>query len=217
MSGHILIACEMIRNEVEKVMRDRGLSMPVVWIERGLHECPDRLHAHLQETIDSNRDKSCILLAYGLCGNAALGLNTSESVLILPRFHDCIRMFHAFKKNAEPAVSAATIYLTGGWAADYLDIIKQYGVRYSEEKKRVILDTMYGNYSNLCILDTGASDTGEVEVKARELADILRLKIEYARGTVRVLDDLLMERWDEEFCVIPPGKSITDDLFHPPT
>ena len=42
-----IIACSMMEHEVRAAMKDAGLDCPVVWIERELHNFPDRLRTEL--------------------------------------------------------------------------------------------------------------------------------------------------------------------------
>ena len=65
------------------------------------HNEPDKLRRDLQTAIDkanqyAEYDK--IILAYGLCGNAVVGLH-SHIPLIIPRMHDCCAMFLGSRKK----------------------------------------------------------------------------------------------------------------------
>ncbi|MGN1382926.1 MAG: DUF1638 domain-containing protein, partial [Eubacterium sp.] len=48
----ILIACSMMEDEIGRVLQEKNLQYPVVWMERGYHSYPDKLRAVLQEQID---------------------------------------------------------------------------------------------------------------------------------------------------------------------
>jgi len=48
----VLIACSMMEDEIQKVIDQEKIHYPVIWMERGYHEKPDRLRAILQEQID---------------------------------------------------------------------------------------------------------------------------------------------------------------------
>ena len=92
-----VIACEMIEDEVKEAMKRSGVHYPVQWVERGYHNIPEKLHAILQERIaraegsflekeqkcagagqsSAAKDRSYILLAFGLCGKSVAGLSSS--------------------------------------------------------------------------------------------------------------------------------------------
>ena len=65
-----LIACEVFRPELERLMRGMADAPEVAWLEQGLHETPDDLRRKVQEAVDAfeARGAQTILLAYGLCG-----------------------------------------------------------------------------------------------------------------------------------------------------
>ena len=47
-----LIACNTIRDELEKAMAETGVARSVVWIESGLHLVPDSLRRRIQEELE---------------------------------------------------------------------------------------------------------------------------------------------------------------------
>lgn len=47
----ILIACSMMEDELRRVLEEKHLTYPVIWMERGYHSSPDKLRAVLQEQI----------------------------------------------------------------------------------------------------------------------------------------------------------------------
>lgn len=47
--GQLLIACETLKDEIQKVMDSHQLEIPVHWMGNSLHNAPDRLREALQE------------------------------------------------------------------------------------------------------------------------------------------------------------------------
>ena len=39
----ILIACAMLEDEINKIYEETGCEMPIVWVERGFHNTPEKL------------------------------------------------------------------------------------------------------------------------------------------------------------------------------
>ena len=75
----ILIACSMLEDEIQHIMGEEHLTYPVVWMERGLHEFPEKLHTQLQEEIVLlERDYDTIILGYCRCGNVWRGLMSRQ-------------------------------------------------------------------------------------------------------------------------------------------
>ena len=48
-----IIACEMLRDELELAMETTGISYPTIWMEKGLHDDPQKLRNSLQAQLDA--------------------------------------------------------------------------------------------------------------------------------------------------------------------
>ena len=92
MKDVVVIACETLRYELKAAMNETGKSPDIIWIDSEYHNDPDRLRAILQQKIDSIKDTKIILLAYGCCGNALVGIKATTANLIIPKTDDCISM-----------------------------------------------------------------------------------------------------------------------------
>ena len=102
---------------------------------------PDRLRDVVQAEIDRAESEGAdlIMLAYGLCGNGALGWHTEKATLVMPRFDDCVNMMLCTgKRDRRNYLSAGHMYLTGGWTKDegaLLDMFESYLSKYGKEKR----------------------------------------------------------------------------------
>lgn len=93
--GAVIFACEMIEDEVGSALerattrdgRD-GLTTPIVWIESGLHERPEKLRDHIQLLVD-HLDEAVETGAPAELPSVRPGLgpaaNRSETLVIRPR------------------------------------------------------------------------------------------------------------------------------------
>jgi hypothetical protein len=214
--GKVLIACSMLEDEIRHSLCANGIDMPVVWADRGLHECPDKLRAEIQGKINEHARCQDVLLAFCQCGNGTVGLRSGTSRLVIPKFDDCIRMLLSNTAGAPPQVDVGCLYYTKGWMSCDSSILKQlqsYYERYGEKKARQIIGLMYKNYHGVRLIDTGAYNVGDYMGSARQAADILKMNAGVCRGTTRVIDKLLRGEWDDEFCVIPPGQITSLESF----
>ena len=92
-----LIACETVIQEVRPLMPPDLLFHT---LESGLHLYPDKLQNTLQEEIDQTpADIQRIILGFGLCSMAVVGLKARHSQLIVPRIDDCIGIFLGSRKR----------------------------------------------------------------------------------------------------------------------
>lgn len=212
-----VIACSMLEDEVRTALERCGLQLPVVWMERGLHEQPDHLRQALIEAIAAAQDADVILLTYGLCGGALDGVSSPDTRLVLPRFHDCIHMLTSHTPGSSGQVAADRLYLTAGWLRGERTLDRQYRnteKKYGAEQTRWIYQQIMGGYHGCCLLDTGAYSLPEARSHTAEIAHLLELPLETAPGTIRILEKLFSGRWDEEFLSLAPGEAVRSGCFY---
>lgn len=211
-----LIACEMLRDEVELAMARTGIEYPTIWLDKGLHDTPEKLRASLQDKIDQLDKYDTILLAMALCGGALDGISCGHARLAVPKFDDCIRIILSLEPGMRNAADARSLYYTRQWldsAGHLTRQQEQYLEKYGEKKTKKIMRLMLANYKSCRMVDTGAYDMAQWEDRAR--ADAAALNLEYGtqQGSVRVLEKLLRQEFDEEFLVVAPGETLTQRMF----
>ena len=65
-----LIACEMLRPEIEAIQKETETNYDTIWIEPGLHSTPQLLNGHLKEIFEQLSDCDRVLMPFGDCGGA---------------------------------------------------------------------------------------------------------------------------------------------------
>lgn len=184
-------------------------------LDFGLHVDPKRLRVVLQETIDASADAfDTILLGYGLCSQAVVGLYANGCTLVVPKVDDCIAIFlgsgQAYKVqySAEPG----TYYLTKGWIevgdspfSEYDSILKRYG----EKKARYLMGRLLKNYTRLALINTGQYELERYRDYCRRAAERFGLRYEEIPGSNALVKKLLHGPWDDDFVVARPGETIT--------
>ena len=95
MARYIALTCEALARPVYAAAAGSPHTINVRLFKQGLHNRPKGLRATLQEEIDAIEPGSCdaILLAYGMCGTATVGLTARHAPLVLPHAHDCITLY----------------------------------------------------------------------------------------------------------------------------
>jgi len=213
----VILACNTIRDELEKAAESTGCRHRFVWVESGLHTVTDSLRRRLQEELDRMNGVQSVILAFGLCGNAVLGLKTGDYRLVIPRVDDCITLLLGSKDKREISIRRGVVYfLTKGWMEGELNIWKQYQstvARFGLERTDRIYKKMLAHYKFLGLIDTGAYDLAEVLPQAREISAALKLELLILKGTDRYLKRLLRGPWNHDnFLLIPPSTKI--ELTH---
>lgn len=215
----IIIACSMMEDEIKKAVAETGSDIPLLWVDRGLHEYPDQLRGELTEKITQcEQDYDTIALAYGLCGNGTVGLVSEKARLVIPLFHDCIRIMTSRLHGVPPEVDIRSLYYTRGWLQS--NLVKSEGYvrclnRYGAEKTQRIYREMVKNYRSVCLLETTGYDIAACQEDASHVAEILGLELTRQAGTIRILKKLVTRQWDDEFIICEPGQAVRQEQFFP--
>lgn len=207
----MIIACKTIEQELLAAMERVGCQDPVMWLESGLHNWPDKLRSRIQELLDGCEGADSVLLAMSFCGNSVVGLKTHDFQLVIPRSDDCITLI--LGSHARRQAVKATFFLTEGWLRGEMNLWKEYQVcleRYGEKRGKRIFSALLAHYENLALVDTGCFDREKVEREVREIARVLGLNYISLEGTLDHLTALLTGPWEEaRFVRVPPRSEVT--------
>jgi hypothetical protein len=189
-------------------------------LEFGLHLRPGELTKSLQAAIDQSRDVDLILLGYGQCSRAVIGLKAEHCTLVVPRVDDCIAIFlgsrDAYQTQARK--EPGTYYLTKGWIEvgdSPFEEFKRLIDRYGEQKAERMIKLMLKNYTRLAFINTGAYELERYREYACQTAERFGLRFEEIEGAPSLVQKLLFGPWDDEIVVCPPGQTITYEMFTP--
>ena len=212
-----LISCAMLADEVNHILKQTNIDLPVIWMERGLHSTPEKLNQILQHYINMLQDQDEILLTFGLCGNGTAGLVSNHTILRLPHFDDCINQLICTQpRTRRKQTKTDALYLTRGWTLDKGAILQQYKIlsrQYEPEMRDMILRTMYDGYHTLSVIDTGCYDLKPVEQYADQAAGYLGFKRKTIPGNITTLEHLIQGTEDSNILTLAPGEPIRASLF----
>jgi hypothetical protein len=206
-----IIACATVIEEMLPFMPE-GISYEV--LDFGLHLVPNNLKSKLQEAIDASCAQfNTILLGYGLCSLALVGLQANGCTLVIPRVDDCIAIFlGSYQSYLEQArKTPGTYYLTKGWievADTPFDDYERLVAKYGKERADRVMKTLLKNYTRLVYIDTGHAEKQRYIDYARRTADQFNLRFEELPGSNSLILKLLTGPWDEEFLVVPSGGTV---------
>lgn len=188
------------------------------------HLAPKKLHQAIKEVIkltDEERRFNKILLGYGLCSNAVLGLKSNTSQIVIPKMHDCINILmgssHRFIK--EQKEHSGTFYLSKGWikhGEDPLSVLQQkplWTKKYDKKSMEKITYEVIKNYERIVFIDTNQEKLDYYLSYSQQVADYFNLKMEVIQGSLNILKKLMFGPHDEDFCVLEPGKEIVRELL----
>ena len=220
-----VIACRVIEEE----LRHLGAGLPHIlafeFFEVGLHDRPNQLRTQLQAGIarcEANPEVSVILLGYGLCGTATVGLSPRRCTLVLPRAHDCVTLFLGSKEKYAACVSRepGTYWYCPGWNRSGRSpgpdreaaLRKEYSEKFGAEEADYLIETertTLAQYTTAAYTSLGMPGDDDQRRYAERCARSLGWRFRHCPGDASLLRDLLSGPWSEDrFLVVRPGQAI---------
>lgn len=212
----LVMACATVLEEMLPLMPE-GMQHQV--FDFGLHINPEKLRRTLQEAIDAvSGQYDTIILGYGLCSLAVVGIHANHCQLVVPKVHDCIAIFLGSNSayTSQIKTEPGTYYLTKGWIevgdtpfSDYERTVQRYG----KERADYIYKLLMGNYKRLALINTGQYELERFQEYASRTAEQFGLRYEEIEGSNALIKKMLLGPWDEEFVVIQPGETFQLEHF----
>ena len=228
MTNTAIVACEIFRNEIEYLKSSHTLDIPVEYLEIASHNDSDNLRRLIQSKIDGIDEKyTRILLFYGLCGNGTSGISSGNRTLVIPKAHDCCtillgsreRFLENFGDNLSAEWTSNTYYEKKGWGSmsdnrglEQLGLNmtrEEYIEHYGEEDGSYLWETLRPKTSDeVVFISLPETRNPRVEEAVRKEADVHGKSFRLLEGSLNLLRKLIMEEWDDDILVVPPGNTI---------
>ena len=224
-----ILACAVV---IEELRAKLPSEIECEILDFGLHRTPEKLKAALQENIDNSIGFDTIVLAFGLCGQAVLGLKSKTSTLVVPRADDCIAIFlgsrGAYLKQQHE--NPGSLFLSKGWIEGRIDdsasppkmkeydlMVTRYGKKRADRMQEVFREKYrLKHYKRMAFITTSSETNLETyKETARRRASRLNLKYEEIPGSTAFMEKIAHGAWDDEFVVVPPGNPISFKDFWP--
>ncbi len=221
----VLLACAVMRDLVAP--HAEAAEFETIYMDFGLHETPKRMAPALQAQLDAIEEPRLVLVGYGLCGTGLVGLEAGRHTLVIPRMHDCIAILLGSHREYMRAIgeNPGTYYLTKGWleaGSDPRSEYERYVERYGEQTADHVIDALYRNYSQLCLVSHSEAGLVESRERAQVVAEFCKERwgMEYCErvGSDALVAKLLaaprqLDRLGTEFIIIPPGGRVEMNPF----
>lgn len=227
------ITCKVLQREVY-FCASHSRNIVDVWLmPQGLHNEPDRLRIEVQKAIHEIQDiqsnsYDAILLAYGLCSNGIVGLN-SRIPLVVPRGHDCITLLLGSKDEYRQYFDShkGVYWYSPGWIESetmpgkdrFEKTLAQYTEKYGKENAEYLMEMQEGwmkEYEWATYVHWPQFDDSQYVEYSKQCARFMKWKFDKVEGKSGLIQRMMDGIWDEkDFLVLPPGKTIAEDLTSP--
>lgn len=224
------LSCEALARMVYLCAAQSPHLIDVEMFKLGLHNRPGDLRGHLQEAVDAvpAGEYDAIVLGYGVCGQATVGLTARHTPLVIPRAHDCITLYLGdrqryqlqfegepgtywyttdYLERHKPGDALGATALSTDTSAQYEEFVRKYG----RDNADYLMETMgawQSHYARAAMIDTGVGDGAATATHAERVAGQRGWRFEKLVGDLVLIRKLLNGAWDEDFLRVPPGESI---------
>ena len=227
------LSCEALTRMVYLCAASSPHLVDVELVRIGLHNEPINLRVLLQQKIDalSRKDFDAVVLAYGLCGQATLGLVARDIPLVLPRAHDCITLFLGSRARYQEQFEgnpgtywysldyierkeASGTFVALGASIDSTNIqskYEEYVEKYGADNADYLMEVMgawQSHYNRAAYIDLGVGDGTLLEAQTASEAANRGWNYERLTGNLTLIRRLLNGDWDQDFLVIQPGQEV---------
>lgn len=227
------LSCEALTRMVYLCAANSPHLVDVELVRIGLHNEPINLRVLLQQKIDalSRQDFDAVVLAYGLCGQATLGLVARDIPLVLPRAHDCITLFLGSRARYQEQFEgnpgtywysldyierkeASGTFVALGASIDSTNIqskYEEYVEKYGADNADYLMEVMgawQGHYNRAAYIDLGIGDGARLEAQTQQEAANRGWNYERLTGNLTLIRRLLNGDWAQDFLVIQPGQEV---------
>lgn len=214
----VILACSALTPYVRAAQKKVKTNYPIVEMDRKYHDRPQKLKLMLEKTLKKIPGSvDTILVAMGACGNCWDGISW-KGRLVIPRMDDCVTILLHTDDEWHANLKKPGHFYQIDEDGDYFSIAASYKKltdKYGERKAKRICDMMYGNYTNIDIVDTGMFNCHDKTYIARNQrdADLIQVPLGFVEGSNYIIEKLITGDWNDQFIIIEQETVIKSALF----
>jgi Protein of unknown function (DUF1638) len=167
----VIISCGIFREEIEFLVKEKGVSCEVVFLDAALHVNFDKLKSRLTETLEKYAwEGRKIKVLYGHCHPempTILGHYGAKRI----KAGNCLEAIAGAEEIARLDKEAKTFFLTSGWVNNWEAMF-----RLGEKDFNFDFRQMFSSYKRIVVFETGVIPIDEEKV--RRLSEFTQLPVE---------------------------------------
>ena len=191
-----VIACDIMKRELGRLLADRPEVTKVIYLEMALHVYPEKMKETIKAQIAAIKDEvDVVFLGYGFCQSLKGIENEVDIPVVMPQVDDCIAiLFTPQRYAAEKRKEVGTWFMTPGWAEVgvemvikelHLDRARKYGKDPLEMAKR-----LFTHYKRGIYVDTGVGQSDHFAERAEAFCKDFNLTLEKTTSDSKILEDV---------------------------
>jgi len=155
------VVCSILAEEVEKAMRELGLSNRLHYIAGALHVNFDKMGHALTESLDELKgaEEQSALIVGTKCHPDIRKIAESYNSGII-HGSNCIEMLLGEEKLQELDNECNTFYITSGWLKNWRSIFCEGGLEWDPVDARI----NFGRYERILLLATGSAEFADEDI-----------------------------------------------------
>jgi len=192
-----IIACDVLKNEIEHLTRDDPDFVHREYLEFALHENPEEMKRVIIEHVNAlDGSVDAVLLGYGICQsleNITEFLNVPS--VMLPGA-DCIdALLGPEEYAAEKKKCTGTWFSSPGWAEQGVNgLIKELHLDSAEGyDPQFFLDILFESYERCLFIDPGIGNDEFYLQKSQEFANDLKLRLDCRTCSLNRLEESIAQ------------------------
>ncbi|MDR3206346.1 MAG: DUF1638 domain-containing protein [Candidatus Methanoplasma sp.] len=175
-----ILACDILRNEMEFLTKDDPDFTHREYLEFALHENPENMREVIIERVGSMRGGvDAVLLGYAVCQSLSGITDVLDVPAVMLPGADCIDVLLGTEEyEAEKRICTGTWFSSPGWAEQGIDaLVKEFHLDSVEGMDpSYFLDILFASYERCLFIDPGIGGGDEFLKRSLEFAGSLKLR-----------------------------------------
>ncbi len=190
-----IIACDILKPEIEYLTKDDPDFVVREYLEFALHEYPQEMKQKIIETVNKYEGElDAIFLGYAICQSLDGVVNELRVPTVMLRGADCIDvLLTSAEYTNEKRICAGTWFISPGWAEQGVNgLIKEMHLDSMEGvDPQFFLDMLFDSYQRCLFIDDGIGNEDYYKEKSQEVADQLKLRLDCRKCGIEGLTDAI--------------------------